>query len=241
MRTLTTLNIHLPLAIRQLGWINACLYWLGRLLARLTAGRWTLHKYLFLAQPLGQQALCPGRGRDIEVRLLERLNQLDQLPPGYPRPAAVLAERYAQGAQSLAALRNGELAGFLWFLPGAYQEDEVRARYLLPAANAVWDFDVYVRPQDRLGWTFRRLWDETRLLLRARAMRWSCSRISAFNGASLRAHAALGTVRLGTATFLRCGRWQWMCASLPPYLHLSRGPAAFPRLRLDTRHLPEPP
>ena len=55
--------------------------------------------------------------------------------------------------------------------------------------------------------------------------------ISAFNAASLRAHARLGARRLGSATFLRCGRWQWMLATRPPYFHLSRHAAAFPRLR----------
>lgn len=224
--------------VAQLGWLNAGWYTLGQLLTLLSRGRWTLLKYQFVAQAVGTGSLARGRGRQIEVHHCARL---DQLPPDYPRPPAVLAERYAQGAQSLAALRHGELLGFLWLRFGAYQEDEVRVRYLLASAQSCWDFDVWVRPQDRLGLTFPRLWDEANRLLRARAVRWSCSRISAFNGASLRAHAAIGTVDLGSATFLCCGRWQWMLSTLAPYLHLSRHPGAWPRLSFDTSklaHLP---
>ncbi|SFM47235.1 GNAT family N-acetyltransferase [Rugamonas rubra] len=224
-----SITARLHRSVVQLGWRDAAWYALERLLALLSGGRWALFRYHIVAQAVAAAPLCPGRGADIEVRLLTGLGQV---PPGYPRPAEVLRQRYQQGAQSLAAYRRGELVGFLWFLAGAYQEDEVRARYLLPAACA-WDFDVYVRPDERLGWAFRRLWDEAQRLLRARGVRCSCSRISAFNAASLRAHARLGARRLGSATFLRCGRWQWMLASLAPYVHLSRRDSSFPLLRLD--------
>jgi hypothetical protein len=225
-------------SVAQLGWLNAALYALGRLLRLLSRGRWALYKYQFVAQAVGTGSLCRGRGAQILVQLCQRA---DQLPPAYPRRADVLAGRYAQGACSLAAVKRGELVGFLWLLSDAYQEDEVRARYLLPSPQSCWDFDVWVRPQDRLGLAFPRLWDEANHLLRARAVRWSCSRISAFNAASLRAHASIGTVPMGSATFLRCGGWQWMLATRAPYCHLSRAPAAFPRLCFDTSALCHPP
>lgn len=217
--------------IARLGWLNGCLYGLDRVLERLTGDRWRVHRYYFVAQRLGDAPLCDGRGADIGVQLLARAAQL---PDGYPRPPQVLRQRYAQGAYSLAAWRRGELIGFLWLAHGAYQEDEVRVRYRLASSASAWDFDVWVRPQDRLGWAFRRLWDEARARLRLRAVRWSCSRISAFNPDSLRAHARIGTMRLGSAVFLRCGGWQWMLASLAPYCHLSRRPTMFPTLSFDT-------
>ncbi|MDC8756844.1 hypothetical protein OIK44_04490 [Janthinobacterium sp. hw3] len=225
-------------SVAQLGSLNAALYACDRVLRRLSGGRWALYKYQFLAQAVGAAPLCGGRGARIAVRLCRSLHEL---PSGYPRPAAVLRARYAQHACSLAAVRHGELVGFLWLLFGACQEDEVRARYLLASPHSCWDFDVWVRPQERLGLVFPRLWDEANALLRARAVRWSCSRISAFNPASLAAHASIGTVALGSATFLRCGRWQWMLATLAPYFHLSRHAGAFPRLCFDTGTLPLPP
>ncbi|MEC5161283.1 hypothetical protein ACFDR9_004783 [Janthinobacterium sp. CG_23.3] len=229
---------RLSQSVAQLGCLNAAWYAFGRLLHRLSRGRWALYKYQFVAQAVGTASLCRGRGAQIAVQLCQRA---EQLPPDYPRRADVLAGRYAQGACSLAAVRRGELVGFLWLLFDAYQEDEVRARYLLASPQSCWDFDVWVRPQERLGLAFPRLWDEANRLLRARAVRWSCSRISAFNPGSLRAHASIGTVALGSATFLRCGRWQWMLATRAPYFHLSRQPAAFPRLSFDTSALAHPP
>lgn len=220
--------------VKQLGWFNAACYLLGRVLEALSGGRWRLYRYLFVAQHLPAVPLCTDRGRDIDVRLLPTLADL---PPDYPRPPDILRRRYAQGAQSLAAFRGSALTGFLWFLFDAYQEDEVRVRYQLAAPDSTWDFDVWVRPEDRLGWTFRRLWESARLMLRARAVQWSCSRISAFNPGSIGAHARIGTVQLGSATFICCGSWQWMIASQAPYFHLSRNPATFPRLLFDTRSL----
>ncbi len=220
----------LRLTLSQLGWFNTALYVLARLLARARGGRWTLLRSLFVAQYVSDTPLTPMRGADIDIRCP---SANDPLPRDYPRPASVVRSRYAQGAQTLAAWRNGRLAGFVWMIAGAYQEDEVRARYCLPSARTSWDFDVWVRPEERLGWVFRRLWEAARQHLRRRGVRWTCSRISAFNAASLRAHAGIGTVPLGQAVFLRCGTWQWMIASLRPYVHLSRNPASFPHLMFD--------
>lgn len=226
---------QLSLGLNQLGWLDLLLYGLGQMAERLSAGRCKLYKYRFVAQQVrAAAALCQGRGRQIEVHVGRHYAAL---PPGAPRPAAVLRQRYAGGAVSLTALREGQLAGFLWLQFGAYQEDEVRARYQLLASASAWDFDVWVRPDARLGWTFARLWDEANALLSARAVDWSCSRISAFNRASLAAHAGIGTVAMGSATFLRCGRWQWMCATRAPYVHLSRSARSYPQLAFDTSTL----
>lgn len=218
----------------QLGWLNATLYLLGRAMVKASDGRWTLHRYHFVAQYIGDTPLTPERGLDIDIL---RPSPDDAIPAGYPRPATVVRDRYAQGAHSLTAWRNGHLAGFLWLIADAYQEDEVRARYHLASSRSSWDFDVWVRPDERLGWVFRRLWEAARRHLRRHGVRWTCSRISAFNSASLRAHAQIGTVRLGGAVFLCCGGWQWMIASLAPYIHLSRNPASYPQLMFDTSAL----
>lgn len=230
------MNTGLRHTLTQLGWLNAALYWLGRSLDRASAGRWSLHRYRFVAQYVGDQPLCAGRGADIEIAA----HTWEQaVPAAYPRPAAVVRERFAQGAYSLAAWRHGRLAGYLWLVLDAYQEDEVRVRYRLPRADASWDFDVWIAPDERLGWAFPRLWDAARQQLRERGVRWTCSRISAFNPASLRAHARIGTVRLGDALFVRCGEWQWMFATMAPYIHLSRHDASFPQLTFDTGALPD--
>lgn len=220
----------LRLTLAQLGWFNTALYALARLLQACSGGRWTLLRYLFVAQHVAAAPLSPMRGNDIAIRTP---GAEDALPDDYPRPPQVVRQRYAQGARTFTAWRNGRLAGFLWLIAHAYQEDEVRVRYRLASPRASWDFDVWVRPEERLGWVFRRLWEAARQHLRASGVHWTCSRISAFNAGSLRAHAHIGTVRLGQAVFLRCGRWQWMIASMRPYFHLSRSPSCFPQLTFD--------
>lgn len=232
------MSTRLRLTLAQLGWLNTALYLLARVLERASSGRWALYRYLFVAQYVSDVALSPQRGADIHITCPAAGITL---PADYPRPADVVHQRYAQGANTLSAWRNGRLAGFLWLIQHAYQEDEVRARYQLASPRASWDFDVWVRPEERLGWVFRRLWEAARQHLRQGDIRWTCSRISAFNPASLRAHAQIGIVQLGHALFLRCGSWQWMIASLRPYFHLSRSAASFPRLTFDTTALQEPP
>jgi hypothetical protein len=221
----------------QLGWRNAALYWLARALARVTRGCWRLHRYQFIAQHVADAPLNTARGHDIAIAPHD---PNAALPAGYPRSAAVVAARVAQGARSLVAWRHERLAGFLWLIDHAYQEDEVRARFQLASPRAAWDFDVWVAPDQRLGMTFARLWEAARVQLRARDVRWTCSRISAFNPASLRAHAAIGVVPLGSALFLCCGSWQWMFASMAPRFHWSRAPDSYPVLTFDTRALPIP-
>lgn len=213
---------------RELGWANTLLYALARLLVPFGA---RLHRYYFVAQRVTVADPGRGWGRRIEVR---PVTTMADIPWGYPRPRDVLARRLRDGSHSLSAWRDGELAGFLWYRFDAYQEDEVRARYQLPSRRSAWDYDVFVRPHLRLGPTFARLWQEAHRRLHARGVRWTCSRISAFNPDSLRAHGRLGAVRLGSATFVTLGRWQCMLADVAPYVHLSCGPDTFPRLTFDT-------
>ncbi|WP_374580721.1 hypothetical protein [Pseudoduganella sp.] len=214
----------------ELGAVNTAWYVLARALGLIGC---SLQRYLFLAQRVAPQAMRRTAG-SIVVR---GLMSLDELPPAYPRPVHVVAARFRQGGCSIAAWKGQELAGILWYQLGAYQEDEVRARYCLPSPASCWDYDVFVQPQLRLGTAFCRLWDEAHLRMRARGIRWSCSRISAFNPASLRAHRRIGTVLLGSASFITAGRWQLMLASRPPYVHLSCSAASCPKLVFDTAAL----
>jgi hypothetical protein len=222
------MEIRLLTVARQLGWPNAILYGVARTLR--TVG-WRMHRYYFVAQRVAVAPQRTGWGNSIDVRPVVMLSEI---PWGYPRPRDVLAERFRQGGFSLAAWRGSELAGFLWYQFAAYQEDEVRARYCLSSPSSAWDYDVFVQPHLRLGPTFARLWQEAHRRLHARGVRWTCSRISAFNPDSLRSHGRLGTVRLGSATFVTIGRCQCMVATVAPFIHLSFHPAACPQLRFDT-------
>jgi hypothetical protein len=216
--------------VRQIGWLDAGWYALARMLAAASHGRCQLHKYRIVAQAIATASLCRGRGEAIEVRpLAEAAASSLQLR----RRPHVIAARYGQGAHCLAAYRAGELLGFLWFILGPYQEDEVRARFVPVAADACWDFDVQVFREHQLGLAFARLWDEANQVLHAHGVRWTCSRISAFNATSRSAHRRTGAVTLGSAVFLCWGRWQWTASTLAPWFHLSRDPASFPQFRVE--------
>lgn len=225
--------------LRQLGWLNTGLYTLDRLLAKISKGGVRLYKYYLVAQPVAKASLLPpGRGMQIEVRVIREQDEAVSL---FPRPAAVIKARFKQGAMCLAAFKDEQFIGFLWLMLGSYQEDEVRARFTpLPARQAAWDFDVFVTTDFRLGFTFPRLWDEANRILTGNNIRWSCSRISAFNAVSRESHARLGTVSLGSTVFLCAGRWQAMFATIPPYFHLSPHPAIFPEFHPNIMELGDP-
>jgi hypothetical protein len=222
--------------LQQWGWFNLGLFVLNRIIVTLSRGSWRLYRYHLIAQPVPSAALLPsGRGKKIEIRLID---EQDEVIGQFPRPAEAIRERFRQGAKCLVAFKEGQFVGFLWLLLGSYQEDEVRARYTpLPKERAAWDFDVYVEPDCRLGFTFLRLWDEANKFLTDKGISWSCSRISAFNTGSLNAHAHFGTLSLGSAIFFYAGRCQVTIASIPPYFHLSSYPGSFPEFRLDTQGL----
>ncbi|TFW14750.1 hypothetical protein E4L96_18885 [Massilia arenosa] len=219
---------RLRLTFRQLGPLDGCWYLLAVLLARASRGRVVLYKYRLMAQPVHPRPLGGGRGRSIDVRSAGP--ELAEAPHG--RPPSVIRHRFAQGAHCLAAWRGGAMAGFLWYCPGPWTEDEVRARYVPATPAAVWDFDVAVFGGHQLGFTFVRLWEEAYRRWHAHGVRWTMSRISAFNPGSRASHGRLGAIKLGSAVFLRCGRWQWTVATLPPFLHLSRREDSMPQFRL---------
>lgn len=216
--------------IRELGPLGAGCYVVHRLGAR-SGGHFSLHRYLFVRQPVPDRPLLPARrGRSIAVRqVAPRDPSLLELP----LDEAVLAYRAAQGAVCFGAFRDEEIIGCLWLCLSGYEEDEVRCRYLpQPEDRASWDFDVYVKPAHRSGLAFARLWDEANAFLRQRGVEHSWSRISAFNPGSLASHARMGAETVGRATFLRLGGCQLMIASLPPYRHLSLGRSRRPIIEL---------
>ena len=207
---------RLQLLIRELGASTALLYLTDRLLRRLNR-HCGFNYYIFVAQPLASQPrLPPTRGKVFSFQLLEAP---DPILNDLGRPPAVIQDRFTQGAQCLLATRNETLVGCIWFIRGAYAEDEVRADYVLPrSGNCVWDFDVFVAESERLGFLFAKQWDAFDSLLRPQGIRYSVSRINAFNQRSITSHRSLGAQDCGRALFLQLGPWQGMLSDQRPYL-----------------------
>ena len=202
--------------VQELGAIASFLYLMDRALRRISRG-WGLHYYQFVAQPLSDQPrLAPTRGKAFTFLLLqEAASVLEELN----RPPAVIRDRFSQGAQCLVATKNETLVGCIWFIRGAYAEDEVRADYLLPQdGSCVWDFDVFIAEPERLGFLFAKQWDVFDALLRPQGIRHTVSRINAFNRRSIASHRSLGAQDCGQALFLHFGSLQCMVSSQRPFL-----------------------
>lgn len=204
------------LLLQELGVATAFLYLVDRSLRRINS-KCGFHYYYFVAQPLADQPrLPPTRGKAFAFRLLHSpesvLNSLN-------RPPAVIRERFAQGAQCLMATRNEALVGCIWFVRDAYSEDEVRVDYLLPQdGSSVWDFDVFVAESERLGFLFAKQWDIFDALLKPQGIRYTVSRINAFNQRSIASHRSLGAQDCGRALFLRLGAFQCMLSNQRPFI-----------------------
>jgi hypothetical protein len=210
---------------------NAFLYALSRVLDTLFANRVRIVKYYFVAQPVAASAE-PVRSRSFSFAWA---------PPDSPlfsqveRPASIIAARFAQGARCLAATIDGaQLAAFLWFVVGPYDEDEVRARFVpVPEGRTAWDFDVTIMPRYRMGRLFGYLWRLACNELAAHGVAQSVSRISAFNPVSLASHRRLGARVIGQALFLCIGRCELMRSSASPRWHLSWRDDQRPTLRIE--------
>jgi hypothetical protein len=217
--------------VRRLGIPDGPLWALSRIISIVSGNRCRLHRYYFVAQPVRDAPLARAeRTPFVSFRAVEAA---DPLTVQFPRPADVIARRYAIGALCLAAEREHTFIGFIWLKERSYPEDEVRCCYVLePAHVAVWDFDVYIDPAYRAGRTFARLWDSANEWMRQRGYRWTLSRISAFNPDSLAAHRRLGTRRIGSATFLCMASVQIAMLDHPPFLHVGWRESQFPSVRL---------
>lgn len=223
--------------VRQLGSWNAALYFLDRLLQAISRGHVRLVRYLLVAQPVPEQALDGIRHSSASP--VREVAPDDPVVRHFPRPPEVIGQRFASGAVCHVAEVRGSFAGYLWLAFGGYDEDEVRCRYeFVDPASSAWDYDVYVVPDYRLGRTFARLWDSANRRLAAKGVRWSYSRISAFNPGSVAAHRRLGLQLLFSATFVCMGPIQLMLAGSAPFVHISLSARSRPRLKL---HAPRSP
>ena len=223
-------SVHTTLT--QLGAANGLLYLLAVALGRISGHRIRLYRYLLVGQPVPPDStpMC----RPTAKNPIREVKVSDPIVAQFPRPPQVIAKRFADGATCLVAEARERFAGFLWLAHGGYDEDEVRCRYEFAVPEqSVWDFDVYVEPEFRIGRTFSRLWDEANRRLAAQGVRWSYSRISAFNPNSLSVHGRMGARKLFSATFLCIGQVQITVARTKPYLHLGLSKNSRPKLTLS--------
>jgi len=219
----------------ELGGWGSVLYAIDRLCQRLRLPI-GVRSYFVVAQPVHPRPLLSRRrGGDFTFReVCPGQPALDEMP----LERETLDFRFAQGARCFGLFRDGGLIAYIWLQTGPFDEDVVRCRFEpQPPDCTCWDFDVYVRPTDRLTPAFLRLWDAANARLRAEGVSYSLSRISAFNLASLRSHRRLGAEVVGRTDFLTLGPVQLLISTLRPFLHLSLSRRSRPRIPVSVSHL----
>ena len=207
----------------------------ARLLGCISADRLRLVRYYVVGQPICTM-LAPKTAQPRSTNPSSSIhfcNGDDNDLKQFPRPADVIAARFARGHRCLRATQRSKFAGYIWLARDYYDEDEVRCRYRLARPeSSVWDYDVYIAPEFRIGRTFARLWQRASEELAREGVKWSFSRISAFNADSLRAHARLGAAKICSVTFMRIGQSQLTVASTFPYIHIGLAANSFPEFIL---------
>lgn len=220
---MTSIWVRLCRLNQELGLVAMTLYLVDRLLRRINAN-FGLYYYHIVAQPIVSRArLPPSRGKSFNFRTL---SDPESILESLNRPPEVILKRFAQGSQCLIATKNDSLVGCIWFVRGAYSEDEVRVDYVLPEnGSCVWDFDVFVAESERMGFLFAKQWDVFDAMLRPHGVHYTVSRINAFNQRSIASHRSLGAVGCGRALFLKLGAAQVMLSSVRPFVAFGGRPA----------------
>lgn len=225
--------------MREFGPLAGSLYLLDRLLRSAHSGC-GLFVYELMLQPVNAKPLLSERlARNISFREIAEGDEVVQRMPARPE---IKRARFANGARCVGVERKGELLGYIWLSFEDYEEDEVRCTYCLPRDPAtppcaVFDFDLYVFPEHRMGIGFLAIWHAASRYLHEQGVRGSCSRMTRFNLASRRAHLRLGSIVTGRALFVRAGSLELMAATLPPYVAVTWRPDRRVKLRLPP--LPE--
>ena len=223
---------------REFGFMAGALYALDQVLRRLSPNL-SVFVYELMVQPITGKPLLPdSRSKNFKFAEIGRDHPDIALMPAR---AEIKQSRFDQGAVCLGVYRKEELIGYIWFCFDRYEEDEVRCTYVLAQPeNSVFDFDLYIFPQHRMGIGFMAVWHGANFYLHERGVKYTFSRLTRFNVASRRSHARLGWKCAARAVFLKAWHGEVMLASVFPYIALTWNPSRRPLLRLKPDVLGHP-
>ena len=204
---------------REFGGAAGCVYLIDEVLSRMSSHLRLIY-YELMVQPIPDTPLLPRRlTKSLEFREIREGDADTDLLPIRPE---IKESRFAQGTTCLGTYKQNELIGYIWFSFKTYQEDEIRCDYLIdPEDAAVFDFDLYLFPQHRLGLGFAGVWSGANKYLRSKGIRYTYSRVSRFNTASRRAHAHFGWEKVGRCLTLKLWNVELMCCTIRPWFHLA--------------------
>ncbi len=215
---------------KEFGFLAGGLYAADRVLRSLSPGL-GLFVYELMVQPIDAEPKLPANfTKNLKFVEIGRGHpDLEKMPA----LQSIKESRFEQGAVCLGAYKKDKLIAYIWFSFDTYDEDEVRCTYELVEADcSVFDFDLYVMPEHRMGLGFMAIWHGANQYLNERGVKYTFSRLTRFNLASRRSHAHFGWRRVGQVIFLQAWRLEMMLANIFPYIGLSWSPRQRPRLRL---------
>jgi len=191
---------------RELGFLSGSVYLLHQLMQRVSQSS-GIYFYDWVVQPVTANRLLPEkRAAKYTHKVIQGDHPLVKEMPVLPE---IIEERVSQGAECVALFKGDALVGFIWFTFGSYAEDEVRIDFLLePRDESVFDFNLYIFPKYRLGYTFAAIWDVANHYLYDRGIRYSYSRITHIKRNSFSSHSKLGATRLGASLTLKLGGFE---------------------------------
>jgi hypothetical protein len=217
---------------KEFGCFAGAVYITDRLLERISP-RLRLYFYELLVQPISKKPLLPARlASTFQIREINRNDPEVAVMPARPD---IKQSRFEQRAICLGVFQNAQFIGHIWFSFGSYEEDEVRCTFLLPpGGETVFDFDLYLFPEHRMGLGFAAIWNAANQFLSDRGINFSFSRLTRFNLASRRAHQHLGAKRIGRMFVLQIGAVELMWATVSPYFYLSYTKSKRAQIRLGS-------
>ncbi len=217
-------------AVRAFGWGTATLYALSRALNRFCP-YFSIGKYYVVARPTSYQRLLTA-DRDTGIMVLQITGD-HPLIDALPRQRDEIARRFAGGAVCFLATRDNRVTGHLWVTLSPYREPFHRCEFApQPPGRSAWDFDMWIAPEERLGFTFARLWDQCNSYLLGKGVSWTCSCVSAFNLSAIRAHQRMGMRKMHTLVFWSVGPVELLLANVAPYIALSLSRSTFPLIKV---------
>lgn len=192
-----------------------------------------------MVQPIPNKPLLPASmTKSFECREIKRGDPV--LAHMHP-PLEIIEFRFNQNAICLGVFKKEEFIGYIWFNFGQYIEDEARCLYLLePKGKSVFDFDLYLFPEHRFGLGFMVIWEEANKFLRQRGIQQSFSRLTSYNIASKKAHDHLEWKHVGQAYYLKLWGFEFMLATISPYLGFSFRESGRIELKLNAHTLKKP-
>lgn len=221
MHELANLGMWQRLAgpFKQFGLRDGALYVAHRALQRISP-RCGVFVYELMAQPVTEGGLLPAKWSKNVTS--------SEIPRGHPDIERMPARedikhlRFEQGAICLGVYLREKLVGYIWYCFESYDEDEVRCRYELTEPNrTVFDFDLYVMPEYRMGIGFIAVLHCANEFLRNRGIEYSFSRLTRFNIASRRSHSHIQWTCVARAYCLQIGPLELLVSTLYPFFALT--------------------